>query len=159
MKMTQRRFRPIAHWKSRPPFPAALLIGVMLAAPAGAAPGDKADVLRDLAGRVGAVIGSGMTCKEIAKSRVQTVVDKFTAVIKEASANEAERADLTQTLDRGVMDGRTAVAIGRTDCKSAARQLADLERSIAGPNTGSGAAASIGPAPAVAAPMPVPVLT
>ena len=89
-------------------------------------------MLRDLAGRVGSVLGSGSTCKDIAKSRVQTVVDKFTAVIKEASANEAERTELTQTLDRGIMDGRTAVAVGRTDCKSADRQLADLERSIAG---------------------------
>ena len=159
MKMLQRQFRPNTHWKSSPPFYAALLAGVLLAAPTTAAPGDKIDVLRDLAGRVGSVAGSGSTCKDIAKSRVQTVIDKFTAVIREASANEAERAELTQSLDRGVMDGRTAVAIGRTDCKSADRQLADLERSIAGPNTGSGAAASIGPAPAVAAPMPVPVLT
>ena len=63
---------------------------------------------------------------------MQTVVDKFTAVIKEASANEADRAELTQTLDRSIMDGRTAVAAGRTDCKLADRQLADLERSIAG---------------------------
>src|SRR5690349_21095121 len=57
MKMPQRRFRQIMHWKSRPPFYAVLLIGVLLAGPAGAAPGDKFDVLRDLATRVGAVVG------------------------------------------------------------------------------------------------------
>jgi ABC-type branched-subunit amino acid transport system substrate-binding protein len=148
MKMLQRRLRQITHWKS--PFHTALLIGVMLAGPAGAAPGDKFDVLRDLAGRVGAVVGSALTCKEIARPRVQVVVDKFTAVIKEASANEAERNELTQSLDRGVTDGRTQVALGRTDCRSADRQLADLERSIAGPSL----SAVIGPAPANAAPAP-----
>ena len=124
MKMLQRRFRQITHWKS--PFHSALLIGVLLAGPAGAAPGARIEVLRALAGRVGAVVGSALTCKEIARPRVQVVVDKFTSVIKEASSNEAERTDLTQLLDRGVTDGRTAVAVGRTDCKSADRQLADL---------------------------------
>jgi len=154
MTMLQRRLQPIALWKSGSLSHAALLVGILLATPAGAAPGDKIDMLRDLAGRVGAVLGSGLTCKDIAKSRVQTVVDKFTAVIKEASANEADRAELTQTLDRGIMDGRTAVAVGRTDCKLADRQLADLERSIAG----SGTSTTIGTSQAVAAPMPAPVL-
>lgn len=154
MKMPQRRFRPIMHWKSSPPFHAALLIGVLLAGPAGAAPGDKIEVLRDLASRVGAVVGSALTCRDIARPRVQTIVDKFTVVIKEASTNEAERTDLTQALDRGVMDGRTSVALGRTDCRSADRQLADLERSIAGPSL----SAVIGPAPANAATAPAPAL-
>ena len=138
-----------------PSFHAALLVGILLAAPAGAAPGDKFDVLRDLASRVGAVVGSALTCKDIARPRVQVVVDKFTAVIREAPTNEAERTDLTQTLDRGITEGRTAVAVGRTDCKLADRQLADLERSIAGPSL----SAVIGPAPANAAPAPAPTPT
>ncbi|HEY0849734.1 MAG TPA: ABC transporter substrate-binding protein [Bradyrhizobium sp.] len=150
--MPQRRFRQITHWKSRPPFHAALVIGVLLAGPAGAAPGDKFDVLRDLASRVGAVVGSALTCKDIARPRVQVVVDKFTSVIREASANEAERTELAQALDRGVTEGRTSVAVGRTDCRSADRQLADLERSVAGPSL----SAVIGPAPANAAPAPAP---
>src|SRR5262249_58500128 len=80
------------------------------------------------------------------------VVDKFTAVIKEASANETERNELTQSLDRGVTEGRTSVALGRTDCRAADRQLADLERSIAGPSL----SAVIGPAPPHAPPAPSP---
>jgi len=142
----------MTHWRRSPSFHAALLAGILLAGPAGAAPGDKFDVLRDLAGRVGAVVGSALTCKDIARPRVQTVVDKFTSVIREASSNENERTDLTQTLDRGITEGRTAVAVGRTDCRSADRQLADLERSIAGPSL----SAVIGPAPANAAPAPAP---
>jgi ABC-type branched-subunit amino acid transport system substrate-binding protein len=152
MPQNQRRLSPMTHWKRGPSFHAALLAGILLAGPAGAAPGDKFDVLRDLAGRVGAVVGSALTCKDIARPRVQTVVDKFTSVIREASGNETERTDLTQTLDRGITEGRTAVAVGRTDCRSADRQLADLERSIAGPSL----ATVIGPAPANAAPAPAP---
>jgi ABC-type branched-subunit amino acid transport system substrate-binding protein len=148
MKMPQRRTR-LMHWKCSPPFAAALLLGALLAGPAGAAPGDKFDVLRDLASRVGAVVGSALTCKDIARPRVQVVVDKFTSVIREASANESERTELTQALDRGVTEGRTSVAVGRTDCRSADRQLADLERSVAGPSL----SAVIGPAPANAAPV------
>jgi len=153
MMMPQRRLRSITHWKCSPPFSAALLIGVLLAGPAGAAPGDKLDVLRDLATRVGAVVGSALTCKDIARPRVQTVVDKFTSVIREAAGTEAERTDLTQALDRGVTEGRTSVAVGKTDCRAADRQLADLERSVAGPSL----SAVIGPAPANAAPAPAPL--
>src|SRR5262245_5234547 len=148
MKMPQRRTR-LMHWKCSPPFAAALVIGALFAGPAGAAPGDKFDVLRDLASRVGAVVGSALTCKDIARPRVQVVVDKFTSVIKEASANESERTELTQALDLGCTEGRTSVAVGRTDCRSADRQLADLERSVAGPSL----SAVIGPAPANAAPV------
>src|SRR4051812_30430722 len=155
MRMPQRRLTPMTHWKRSPSFHAALLAGILLAGPAGAAPGDKFDVLRDLAGRVGAVVGSALTCKDIARPRVQTVVDKFTSVIREASSNENERTDLTQTLDRGITEGRTAVAVGRTDCRSADPQLADLDRSIAGPSL----SAVIGPAPANAAPAPAPAPT
>ncbi|KAH2816687.1 hypothetical protein KXV85_004306, partial [Aspergillus fumigatus] len=63
-----------------------------------------------------------------------------------------ERNDLTQALDRGVTEGRTAVAVGRTDCRAADRQLADLERSVSGPSL----SAVIGPGSANAAPAPAP---
>src|SRR5467141_4390861 len=120
----------------------ALLVGAVLFGIAGSAQaaGDI-DIVRDLAGRVGPVIGSAQACRDIARPRIQAIVDKFSAVIREASSNEAERSDLTQAFDRSVADGRGAVTTGRTDCRSADRQLADLERSIAGP----------GPEPSVAA--------
>jgi ABC-type branched-subunit amino acid transport system substrate-binding protein len=72
-------------------------------------------------------------------------------VIRDVSTSEAERGDISQLFDRYVMDGRGALTSGRTDCKSADRQLADLERSISGPSL----AAVIGPAAANAAPAPV----
>lgn len=125
-----------------------ILLGTLITTAASAAPGNV-DVVRDLATRVGPIIGSALACTDIARPRIQTVVDKFVAVIRETAPNEAIRADLTQVLDRSVADGRTAVTLGRADCKSTDRQLADLERSIAAPApTLSG---MIGPSAAVAA--------
>ena len=83
----------------------ALLVSALLASAASAAPGNT-DIVRDLAGRVGPIIGSALACTDIARPRIQAIVDKFSAVIKEASSNEAERDDLTQLLNRSVADGR-----------------------------------------------------
>jgi branched-chain amino acid transport system substrate-binding protein len=130
----------------------AALFGALLASAASAAPGGNADVVRDLAGRVGPIVGSALACTDIARPRIQAIVDKFAAVIKEASSNEAERDDLTQQLNRSVADGRNLVTGGKMDCRLAERQLADLERSIAGPaSSGPSLAGVIGPSAAVAA--------
>jgi branched-chain amino acid transport system substrate-binding protein len=129
----------------------AALFGVLLTSAASAAPGGNTDVVRDLAGRVGPIIGSALACTDIARPRIQVIVDKFAAVIKEASSNEAERDDLTRLLDRNVADGRSAVTTARIDCRLADRQLADLEQSIAAP-TLSGVV--VGPSSAAAATAP-----
>jgi branched-chain amino acid transport system substrate-binding protein len=129
-----------------------VFIGAMLASSAGAAAGDKTDVVRDLAGRVGPIVGSALACRDIARPRIQVIVDKFAAVITEASSSESERSDLTQMLDRSVADGRTAVTTGRMDCRSADRQLSDLERSIAGSGPSLSAAIAPSSAPAATAP-------
>src|SRR5271169_2416898 len=110
----------------------AVLLGALFATAAGAAPGDNASIVRDLAGRVGPIIGSASACPDIARARVQTIADKFQQVIREAASNEAERDDLSRALDRNVTDGRNSVTAGRTDCKSAEHQLAELEQSLAG---------------------------
>ena len=137
-----------------------ITVGVLLASTAAAAPGDKANVVRDLASRVGTIIGSALVCKDIARPRIQSVVDKFTAVIREASSNESERTDLTLTLDRSVAAGRDALAAGKTDCIITERQLADLERSTRSePDVTSAAASAIGATPANAATTPGQILT
>jgi branched-chain amino acid transport system substrate-binding protein len=126
-----------------------ILFSALLASTAGAA-GNNTDVVRDLAGRVGPVVGSALACGDIARPRIRVTVDKFAAVIKEASSNEAERDDLTQLFDRSVADGRSAVTTGKIDCKLAESQLADLERSIAAPTF----SAAIAPSSAAAATAP-----
>lgn len=119
-----------------------LLFVVLFVNAAGAAPADRTQVVRDLAGRVGSVVGSAQACQDIARPRIQAVADKFTAVIREASSNEAERADLTQLFDLSAAGGRGAVTAGKIDCRLAERQLADLERSIAGPASPNASAPS-----------------
>jgi branched-chain amino acid transport system substrate-binding protein len=134
------------------------LFGALLAGTAGAAAGDKTDVVRDLAGRVGPIVGSASACRDIARPRVQLISDKFAGVIAEASSNEAERSDLTLLFERSVADGRNAVTAGRMDCRLAERQLADIERSIAGSAPNS-LAAVVAPSPAAAAAAPTTSVT
>ena len=140
---------------SRSRWMAAAMLGALLAGSATAATGDNANVVRDLAGRVGPIIGSASACPDIARPRVQFIADKFQQVIRETASNEAERDDLSRLLDRYVADGRTAVTAGRTDCKLAERQLADLEQSLAGKAPSSPSlAAVIAPSSATAATAP-----
>jgi ABC-type branched-subunit amino acid transport system substrate-binding protein len=117
-----------------------------------AAPGDKAELVRDLAGRVGPVIGSALSCPDITRPRIQTVIEKFVGVIRDAAANEAQRSDLAQLFDRSVADGRNLVATGRLDCKTAERRLADLEQSLNPSAPAPAAAAPTAPAFAAAPP-------
>ena len=144
----------------------AALLGALLVGTAGSATGDNANIVRDLAGRVGPIIGSALGCPDIARPRIQFIADKFQAVIRETSSNEADRDDLSRLLDRYVADGRSAVTVGRTDCRSAERQLADLEQSLAGkaPSPSPSLAAVVAPSSAAAAtaptaPLPQPVPT
>src|SRR5258708_27292180 len=51
------------------------LVGALLATEASA--GGSSDVVRDLASRVGPIIGSAQVCPDVERSRVQVIVDKF----------------------------------------------------------------------------------
>ena len=126
------------------------LLSAFFITAAEAAPGDKMELVRDLAGRVGPVIGSALACPDITRPRIQSVIEKFAAVIRDAASNEAQRSDLAQLFDRSVADGRNAVTSGRTDCRLAERRLADLEQSLT-PSAPAPAAAAAPAAPAFAA--------
>jgi ABC-type branched-subunit amino acid transport system substrate-binding protein len=140
---------------------APLLLGVLLlSSTVDAAPGDNLNVVRDLGGRVGPIIGAALACRDIARPRIQVIVEKFQAVIREASTSDADRDELTRLLDRYVSDGRDVVTSGRLDCRGAERQLADLERSIAAPpQTTSGLpSVTLAPPAAMAATAPTQTL-
>ena len=145
------------HWR-RSVCLAMALAGILFTNPSQGAPGD---VVRDLAGRVGPIIGSALACPDIAQGRIQSIADKFRAVIRQTASSDAERDDLARVFDRYVGDGRSAVSAGRIDCRTAERQLAELEQSIAGspaaPATSSGSSFSgvIAPSPAAAATAPL----
>ena len=106
------------------------LSGALFAGSAGAAPGDGLSVVRDLATRVGPIIGSSLGCPNIAESRSQLIIDKFQEVIRGSTSNDADRADVQRLLNRYVADGRSALAAGTTNCTIADRQIADLEASL-----------------------------
>ena len=129
------------------------LLSAFFITAAEAAPGDKMELVRDLAGRVGPVIGSALACPDVTRPRIQSVIEKFAAVIRDAASNEAQRSDLAQLFDRSVADGRNAVTSGRTDCRLAERRLADLEQSLTPSAPAPAAAAPAAPAFA-AAPAP-----
>ena len=144
------------HWR-RPVCLAVALAGILFTSSSQAAP---SDVVRDLAGRVGPIIGAALACPDIAQGRIQGIADKFRAVIRQTAASDAERDDLARTFDRYVTDGRSAISNGRVDCKLAERQLADLEQSISGPppapsTTGPSLSGVIAPSPAAAATAPM----
>jgi branched-chain amino acid transport system substrate-binding protein len=143
----------------------AIVFGALLATGAGTASADNLSIVRDLASRVGPIIGSALACQSIARPRVQVIVDKFQAVIREASTSDSERDEVSRLFDRYVADGRGAVTTGRLDCRGADHQLADLEQSIAGASapppvaaaaaaTGSALADAIAPSAANAATAP-----
>jgi ABC-type branched-subunit amino acid transport system substrate-binding protein len=96
------------------------------------------------------MIGSALACPDVGRPRIQTVIEKFAAVIRDAAANEAQRSDLAQLFDRSVADGRNLVTTGRLDCRAAERRLADLEQSLSPP--APAAAAPTAPAFAAAPP-------
>ena len=115
-----------ARWSS-------LLVVTLLAAPSGLALAAPTDMVRDLAGSVGPIVGSALACRDIARPRIQIIIEKFQGVIREAATIDADRDELTRLLDRYVADGRSSVTGGRMDCRGAERQLADLELSISAP--------------------------
>jgi ABC-type branched-subunit amino acid transport system substrate-binding protein len=126
-------------------------VAALFASEASAA-GGSTDVVRDLATRVGPILGSAQACRDIDRSRIQVIVDKFQTVIREASPQDADRADLQRTFDRNIADGRNIVSFGKVDCKTAERQFTDLERSLGiGSTSLSGV---IGPSSAAAATAP-----
>src|SRR5258707_10553532 len=135
---------------------AIILCGTLLANSASAAPGDNLSVVRDLTAQLGPIIGSALACPNITRPRVQVIVDKFQAAVREA-INEPDRADVARLLDRYVADGRSAVTTGKTDCRIADRQISDLEQSLGIPPTpppASSLSAAIAPSAAIAATAP-----
>src|SRR3954452_12359778 len=120
--------RPLAHARM-----AATLLASFLASAALAAPGESVSVARQLGSRVGPIIGSALAGRDIARPRIQAIIEKFQVVIREAATTEADRDELTRLLDRYVAEGRSLVTTGRMDCRGADRQLTELEQSIAAP--------------------------
>src|SRR6185437_6747153 len=131
---------------------ATALFGALLATTVSAAPADNLNVVRDLASRVGPIIGSALACPEITQSRILAATNKFSAVIKQASPSDADREALRQVFDRYVSDGRVAITTGKINCGVAERQLAGLEQSLSTPASPSASPSATSALPGIIAP-------
>jgi branched-chain amino acid transport system substrate-binding protein len=110
---------------------------------------DNLSVVRNLATDLGPLIGSALSCQDIARSRVQTIIDKFHLVIEKASSKPSEREDIARLFDRSIKSAYDSATSTKIDCQSAERRLVDLEQSIgvsSGPS-GSSVTGAIATAP------------
>src|SRR5215471_13049566 len=96
---------------------------------------DKAVAVRDLALSVGHVLGAASGCREISPLRIKTISDAFTGAIRASTTSDRELAAMLQLFDQSVADGLRTVTSRQTDCGTANRDFADLERaSLASPD-------------------------
>jgi len=131
-----------------------LLIGTVLAMPVGSAFAGPVDVVRDLAARVGPIVGQASTCQDIAQGRVQTIVDQFREVIRQASPSDADRDGLIRNFNGFIAEGRNRMAAAQLNCQTADRQLAELERSLSNQPAAPAASSIIAPYSAAASTNP-----
>ncbi|BAM87044.1 putative ABC-type branched-chain amino acid transport system, periplasmic component [Bradyrhizobium oligotrophicum S58] len=115
----------------------ALIIGSLFGAPFSPAFAAAPDVVRDLAGRVGPIVGQASACPDVAQGRVQTIVDKFREAIRQSSSNDSERDQLTRSFNGYIAEGRSRTGASPANCAAAEQQLADLERSLSQPAAAS----------------------
>jgi len=90
---------------------------------------DRADLMRELARRVGQVVGAALACRDIATPRIAAISDKVTGVIRHAGS-DGNIAGLLQTVEHSVADGRLAVASRQLDCATADHDFTELESSV-----------------------------
>jgi hypothetical protein len=119
-----------------------ILAGALLASPASAAWDGSADVGRDLAVRVGPIVGGALTCRDIVRPRLQLIVDQFHTVIRDAAGNEAERADIAQLFDCSITDG--ARALKRTGPRTDAERVVERLEAMNNFDLGMGATLNFG---------------
>ncbi|CCD93477.1 putative ABC-type branched-chain amino acid transport system, periplasmic component [Bradyrhizobium sp. ORS 375] len=132
----------------------ALLLGICSILPTSSAFAISPDVVRDLASRVGPVVGQAATCREIAQGRVQTIIDQFSEVIRQASSSNTERDGLVRSFNSYIAEGRGRVASSLVNCQAAERQLVDLERALQQQSAAPTLSLAMGPPTAAAATQP-----
>src|SRR5690348_13285361 len=83
---------------------------------------DKLSVVRNLASDLGPLIGSALSCQDITRSRIQTIIDKFHVVIEMASSKPSEREDIARLFDRSIKSAYDSATSTKIDCQSAERR-------------------------------------
>lgn len=111
---------------------ACLLAGALIiSAPLSAisAPRDeKGDALRTVASRVGHALGAASVCPGIALPRLKGISDKITNVIISSSRSEDESRSNLDLFNSSYVEGARDLNARKTDCATADRELADIEK-------------------------------
>jgi branched-chain amino acid transport system substrate-binding protein len=127
----------------------------------GAQTDDKMEVARDVAARVGQIVGGAGACRDINPVRIKSMSDKLQAVLNFATNSPDDLKALKQVYEKNLGDGQRAVTSRRQDCGAVERDLAELENATRTPSssaasTSTGAASparTVAPNPAVANPI------
>jgi ABC-type branched-subunit amino acid transport system substrate-binding protein len=141
-----------------------VVLGVAIVIPLGidAQPDEKLAVARDLAARVGQILGGAGACRDIAPVRIRTMNEKVQAAFNFATRDAGDRSALAQLYEKNLGEGQRAVTSRQMECSAVERELASLEDAVktpAPPPPGLTAysAAPAAPLPALpAAPAPPP---
>src|SRR5215471_5861759 len=95
---------------------------------------EKNEAARDLAVRVGQLLGAASVCREIARPRIKNISDMLMDVLKNATSSADELNAFKQTYDKSIAEGQRAVTSRRIECATADRDLAGLESAVTSPS-------------------------
>ena len=113
----------------------ALMAGAVLLAgtlSAGSTPrDDNGGALRGLVSRVGHLLGAASACPNVTRTRIKSISDKITGVIRTSATGEDESKAVLELFNANYLEGGRAVASKQTDCATTDRELADLENATA----------------------------
>src|SRR5215470_6714024 len=90
-----------------------------------AQPDEKMTVTRDIAARVGQILGGAGACRDIASARIKTMSEKLQSVFYFATGNADDLDSLKQIYEKNLGEGQRAVTNRRKDCAGVERDLAD----------------------------------
>jgi ABC-type branched-subunit amino acid transport system substrate-binding protein len=118
-----------------------------------AQPDEIMDVTRDLAVRVGQILGSADACRDIAPARIRSMREKLQSVFTFATRNPDDLSALKKIYENNVGDGQRAVTARRKECAAVDRDLADLESAVKSPAAPPAGLTAFSNTPPAAAPI------
>jgi branched-chain amino acid transport system substrate-binding protein len=113
---------------------------------------EKVNVVRQLAARVGRILGAASACREISQPRVKSITNKMMEVIMGSSPNKDELSTILAVFDTSVSEGERDLGNGLMVCSSADTDLGNLERAA---NLTQAQAPSLPPSATTPASLPV----
>jgi branched-chain amino acid transport system substrate-binding protein len=89
---------------------------------------DNETMLRQLAPRLGQVVGAASACPGISKTRIDNAREKVTDALKTARTDRADASSPIKIFEANVTAGVQAITGRQSDCAAAERDLTSLER-------------------------------